>query len=286
MGAGRYDVGVYNATMSSLRAAGKSSFSYSDDHLARIPRNQWTVHPDLDVKGVNVRESRDSAEHPTSVAIGVIFDVTGSMRGIPRALQAKLPDLHGHLQQADALEHPQLLFGAIGDAQDGDRVPLQMGQFESDNRMDDQLGKIVLEGGGGAGGYESYDLALYFFARHTSIDCFERRGEKGYLFLIGDELARKAVKGVEVAALIDDGLQGEVPLDVILDEVKQKYELFFILPEGTAHAQDTGVADFWKSKVGDANFLRLSSVDDICDVIGTAIQQHRLLPSLKAMVNP
>ena len=37
---------------------------------------------------------------------------------------------------------PQILFGAIGDAT-CDRVPLQIGQFESDNRMDDDLGRIV-----------------------------------------------------------------------------------------------------------------------------------------------
>jgi hypothetical protein len=28
-------------------------------------------------------------------------------------------------------------------------VPLQIGQFESDNRMDEQLGNILIEGGGG-----------------------------------------------------------------------------------------------------------------------------------------
>jgi hypothetical protein len=41
---------------------------------------------------------------------------------------------------------PQIMFGAIGDAT-CDRAPLQVGQFESDNRMDDDLGRILLEGG-------------------------------------------------------------------------------------------------------------------------------------------
>ena len=58
------------------------------------------------------------------------------------------------------------MFGAIGDAT-CDRVPLQVGQFESDNRMDDDLGRIVLEGGGGGQQTESYELAMYFMARHT-----------------------------------------------------------------------------------------------------------------------
>ena len=62
---------------------------------------------------------------------------------------------------------PQIMFGAIGDAT-CDRVPLQVGQFESDNRMDDDLGRIVLEGGGGGQMTESYELAMYFMARHTA----------------------------------------------------------------------------------------------------------------------
>src|SRR5512144_834384 len=134
---------------------------------------------------MTVRESRDSAEHPVSLAVAVLFDVTGSMGTVPRVLQAKLPDLHSLVQRRGYVEHPQLLFGAIGDAT-CDRVPLQIGQFESDNRMDAQLGTIVLEGGGGGQRTESYELAAYFMARHTRLDSLVKRGRRGYLFIIGD----------------------------------------------------------------------------------------------------
>ena len=77
-------------------------------------------------------------------------------------------------------------FGAVLDAT-CDRVPLQVGQFESDNRMDEHLGNMVLEGGGGGQMTESYELAMYFMARHTAIDCHEKRRRRGYLFIIGDE---------------------------------------------------------------------------------------------------
>ena len=36
---------------------------------------------------------------------------------------------------------------------------------------------------------ESYELAMYFMARHTALDCHEKRGKRGYLFIIGDEMA-------------------------------------------------------------------------------------------------
>ena len=128
----------------------------------------------------------------------MLFDVTGSMRGVPRALQAKLPQLLGLLLRKGYVAHPQIMFGAIGDAT-CDRAPLQVGQFESDNRMDDDLGRILLEGGGGGQKTESYELAMYFMARHTATDCFGERGRRGYLFIIGDEMAYPRVKPGEVA---------------------------------------------------------------------------------------
>ena len=123
----------------------------------------------------------------------MLFDVTGSMRTVPRVLQTKLPQLLGLLLRKGYASDPQIMFGAIGDAT-CDRVPLQVGQFESDNRMDDDLGRIVLEGGGGGQMTESYELAMYFMARHTVTDCCEKRGRRGYLFIIGDELAYPQVK--------------------------------------------------------------------------------------------
>ena len=158
------------------------------------------MHPSLDPFDVGKRESRDSDEHPQSLAIAVLFDVTGSMGSVPRTLQKKLPKLLGLLKDGGYAADPQLMFGAIGDAT-CDRAPLQVGQFESDNRMDGDLERILLEGGGGGQKTESYELAMYFMARHTATDCFEKRGKRGYLFIIGDEMPYPAVKPREVERL-------------------------------------------------------------------------------------
>src|SRR6201991_2206429 len=195
MGSGVWSTDVYDAADRYRRTTGRSAFAYSDSGAR-------TVHPKLDPRGA-VRESRDSAEHPESLAIAVLFDVTGSMGGIPRVLQTKLPQLLGLLLRNGYARDPQIMFGAIGDAT-CDRVPLQIGQFESDNRMDDDLGRIVLEGGGGGQMTESYELALYFMARHTSIDCLKRRGRRGYLFLIGDEMPYRGVSRHQVREIVGD----------------------------------------------------------------------------------
>src|SRR5262249_26010298 len=161
-----------------------------------------------------------SDEHPRSTPIAVLFDVTGSMGGVPRELVRKLPELYGLLLRKGYVEHPQVMFGAIGDATT-DRVPLQFGQFESDNRADGDLLKMVLEGGGGGQTTESYELAAYFMARHTAIDSWERRGRKGYVFFIGDEQPYPQVDPLQVRELIGDDLAEAIGVDAIFAELSR-----------------------------------------------------------------
>src|SRR5262245_19495268 len=109
MGSGIWSTDVYDAASRYRVATGASAFAYSDSGAR-------TVHPKLDPRGVTVRESRDCGEHPKSVAIAVLFDVTGSMGHVPRVLQTKLPQLLGLLLRKGYATDPQILFGAIGDA--------------------------------------------------------------------------------------------------------------------------------------------------------------------------
>ncbi len=262
MGSGRWSTDVYTAAARFRAATGASAFAYSDGGARR-------VHPALDPHGVDIRESRDSAEHPQSLAITVLFDVTGSMGSVPRTLQAKLPQLLGLLLRKGYAKDPQILFGGIGDAT-CDRAPLQIGQFESDNRMDDDLSRILLEGGGGGQKTESYELAMYFMTRHTSIDCHEKRGRRGYLFLIGDEMAYPRVKRAEARRLIGDKLEADIRLEHITAALKQKWDAYYILPEGAYYQGDTEVLDFWHARFGQ-NVIELADLDAVCETIALII---------------
>jgi hypothetical protein len=260
MGSGRWSSDIYE-TAERLRG-GKSAFGYSDSGAR-------TVHPDLDPFDVGKRESRDSDEHPESLAIAVLFDVTGSMGTVPRTLQKKLPKLLGLLKDGAYARDPQLMFGAIGDAT-CDRAPLQVGQFESDNRMDGDLERILLEGGGGGQKTESYELAMYFMARHTSIDCFEKRGRRGYLFIIGDEMPYPAVKPREVSSWIGDDLPQPVPVRNLIAQLTRRWDTYYLLPQGASYAGDGQVLGTWRSLLGQ-NVIELADLDAVCETIALTV---------------
>jgi hypothetical protein len=265
MGHSNWSDAAYQSRQRHRKAANTSAFTY-DTHVRAT--GAVAVHPEMNPLG-KIRESRDSAEHPESVAVAVIFDVTGSMGGVPRVLQTKLGALMRALIQKGYLAHPQLLFGAVGDAY-SDRVPLQIGQFESGLEMDDDLGKIYLEGGGGGQVYESYELAFYFMARHTSTDCYERRGHKGYLFTIGDEKAYPQVRRDQVREHIGGALQRDVPLEQIVAEAQERYHCFHIIPTNTSHGRDPQIQQHWRQLLGE-RVLLLDDEAAVCETIALAI---------------
>jgi hypothetical protein len=145
-----------------------------------------------------------------------------------------------------------------------------VGQFESDNRMDDNLEKIFLEGGGGGQQTESYELGMYFIARHTAIDCWEKHGRKGYLFLIGDEMAYPQVSRKEVRQLIDDGLEVDIPAAEMVKELRQRYHVFYLLPKAASYGGDAKILKFWRGLLGH-NVLELEDSEAVCETIALAI---------------
>lgn len=282
MGSGRWDAGTYaNTTDASLRAHG-TSFVYNK---TAHETGRFEVAPSLDPKivagdlspfaGQVMREARDSDEHPESLPIAVLFDVTGSMHSIPVTLQAKLPKLYGLLLAKGYVEHPQILFGAIGDAT-CDRVPLQIGQFESDNRADGNLADLFLEGGGGGQTMESYELAAYFMARHTATDAWDKRGKRGYLFLIGDEHAYARVDAGQVRALIGDDLAEPLDTGAVFTELLERWETYYLFAEQGSYSYGEIVEAApsggmpWRALLGQ-NAIRLEDADAVCETIALTI---------------
>lgn len=284
MGSGSYDATVHRATSSHAIKTHGTVFAYSK---TAKESGVAAFHETLDPKvlagatspfvGKVMREARDSDDHPESTPIAVWFDVTGSMHQIPEVLQQKLPKLYGLLLAKGYVEHPQILFGAIGDAY-SDKVPLQVGQFESDNRADDHLANLFLEGGGGGGNHESYQLAAYFMARHTATDAWDKRGKRGYLFLIGDERTYRKIDRHQVERLIGDTLQEDISTEELFAELVERWDVYYLFAEQGSYevssvlekSASAGEALAWRDLLGQ-NALVLEDASAVCETIALTI---------------
>lgn len=218
MGYGNYDLDAHIAA-TQARAARAPDAVFT----------QGSCHPAMKPYGVRYRESRDSDMHPNSVGIVFALDVSGSMGEIPRQLATKtLPSFMKAV--LTIIPDPQILFMAFGNAW-ADRSPLQVGQFESEAALIDKwLEATHLEGGGGGLG-ESYDLAMYFAARHTAMDCLEKRKKKGYFFMTGDEVPFVGVNAAKAREVIGTQLQADIPIHEMTAELLTSFHAFFLIPD-------------------------------------------------------
>lgn len=236
MGSGSYHEDVREAQ----RAIGTTRTSASAfAHSTRASTGQADgCHPDLNPKG-KTRESCDSREHPDSTPIAVMMDVTSSRGDDAKVIYEGVPSFLGALKVSNVVPSPQILWGAIGDA-NSDRAPLQVSQFESDRRIDGELGKIWMEKGGGGTGEESYELGAYFLARKTKLDATSR-GKKGFAFFLGDEAPYPVAARQLVQAVFGDKINADIPSRVIFGELQQKFHTFLIYPGSSMESRRAAI---------------------------------------------
>lgn len=229
MGSGFYYSDVRTAEAAVRSAPRESSAAFDYDAQARSGR-VTKVHPDLDILG-RLRECFDTPEHPLSTPIAIGMDVTRSRGDDAKAIYAEVPRLLGVLKSTGYVTDPQIMWAAIGDAH-GDRAPLQVGQFESDRRIDEQLAKIWMEEGGGGTGEESYELFAYYLANKTKLDCV-KRGERGFVFFTGDEAPYPTLDKLHVETYIGDKLKKATTTSSVFQALQQKFNPFLIFPRST-----------------------------------------------------
>lgn len=269
MGGGHYSDSSYDSHTSLRSSRGYSvrATAHTDD--VNAGRARRGVHQRLNPLGLRMREARDSTEHPESLPIAVFLDVTGSMSRLPMIAMQKLPALMGLLLTRGYAAHPQVLFGAVGDAM-VDHAPLQVGQFESAIQMAEDLDAIFAEGGGGGGGEESYELAWYVAARHTALDSVEKRGKKGYLFTIGDEEPYDAVDAGQVRAVLGGGLQERLPIETVLAEARQKFHVFHLIAARGSNGSNLVMRRRWAQLLGD-HAIVVDHMEFVAEIIALVV---------------
>lgn len=228
------------------------------------------ISPDMDPSGLKNRECRDSDAHPLSLAIQFWLDETGSMGEIPDYLiRNKLGTLIETLLKHKVTD-PSVLFGGIGDHY-SDHYPLQIGQFESGTEeLNKWLTSVYLEGSGGGQNKESYLLAWLIAGRYTSIDCFEKRGKKGYLFTVGDEKTWDSLSGDVINNLLGENHNETVTAEQLLSEANRLYNVYHIHINSTRYKNDPDVINSWKELLGQ-NLIILDDEKNVAEVVASTI---------------
>ena len=263
--------GAYSSTASATRSAfratsGTTAFAHDVDVRAG---KASALHESLSLLKKPIRESLDVPGKAPATPILVFLDVTGSMSSFPGQVISELHKLGKMVAEKGVVTDPQFCFGAVGDAY-SDQAPIQVGEFEADDeRAEKHLANIFLEGNGGGGQpRESYDLALYFAAHQTRTSA-EVRGEKGFLFLIGDEGFYPTVKASQVQHLLGGDLQEDVPTQQVIRDAIEKWHIFLIRPDGVGHYADHRIKAAWEDVLEPQHVMSAGLSDILALISGT-----------------
>lgn len=269
MGGGSWTTDKYNA---STRAKISTGTTFGYDNKARSTNN-YTPHKDLDPKIVaknGVIESRDSDEHPNSLPIIIGLDQTGSMGGVPRNLQKSLAGIFDLIVLRGYAEDPQIAISAYGDLKcDPARSAVQISNFESDNRIDENLDNLMLVGGGGNNGGETMS-GLFYMMEKVKSDAWEKRNKKGYAFFIADEISHD----LDMRDLADftDDKEPIAPLKFadLAKKVMEKWEVYILVIDNWSAEYQQSVK-FYTEIFGQKNVLVLEDPQAVPETIAVTI---------------
>lgn len=224
---------------------------------------------EMNIKG-KIRESRDSEEHPNSFPIAIFLDVTGSMGDIPRQLiTSGFPELMKKIMDA-GVEHAQVCFGAVGD-HEWDSAPIQVGQFETSDELQEKwLSSVYIEEGGGSNYGESYALPWYVAARHMITDSNEKRSKKGVLITVGDEPYLKTIPKKVIEQLFGSA-QADVTAAEAFAEASKNWDIYHINVKDYSGKREE-VQKAWKQLLSN-HFVNTQTSDgsDVPDIIANIV---------------
>jgi hypothetical protein len=221
----------------------------------------------------DVRESRDSLANPLSTAIAMFSDVTGSMGfTAEEMIRTQLDTTMREIYQRMPVTDPHVLVGAVGDAF-SDRAPIQMSQYEAGVVLAGQLQRIWIEGNGGGNGAESYLAAHYAAGMKTSIDCFEKRGKKGFLFTMGDEPNHSTLTRSQIKEVFDIESDRDLTAAECLAVAQRSYEVFHVVFTNVGHASHNlgSVLRTWTPLLGE-RVLKLDDHTKLAELVVSTLQ--------------
>jgi hypothetical protein len=194
------------------------------------------------------------SEDPVVVAV----DVTGSMSSWPYEIFDRLPLLYQTLSQYRP--GVEISFVAIGDAT-CDRYPLQVCDFARGIGLEDQLGAIFGEGGGGGGLRESYELFADFLLRR----CRAPNARRPFVLIYGDEGFYETVDPGQASHYLGEERKQAVSSREVFSALTESWNLFHLRkPYGGAH--DEVIEQQWADAIGGERIVALDSAERAVDL--------------------
>lgn len=234
-GKGKYTYGTRGADRRST-AASRAEAHGPRTYERRHGPNEKVVDPGKHV--------RSESANPLIIAV----DVTGSMASWPFEIFDRLPLLYNTLSQYR--EDLEVCFAAIGDAA-CDRWPLQVTTFASGFDLEQLLGSLHGEGGGGDAP-ESYGLFAHWVDTHVEVP---HAAEAPFLIVFGDISMHQKVPGDQIAHYLGDQVRGDVDAVAAWQKISKTWNTWFLRRPGGRQG-DTVDAQ-WGKAIGAQKILHI-----------------------------
>ncbi len=234
------------------------------------------LHPYVDVKK-RIKRSRNSIVETDgkltmvngpALPLVSAFDGTASMgENIGRFYRALVPfyELTAPIRELYDVQMSAMMFQDKDDTlPNGDISAIQQSEFESGNRIAEQIREIVYANNG-ADSTEEYQFAL-LQAAFNDLD-INRYGLKGYLFVGGDEIGRDGNTPDEVMYHLGRKTQGYLTIKQMYEAAALKYHVYRIQCGGGGEgAHRNRYTDWWEEVMGKGHVVVVSDVSLLAEV--------------------
>lgn len=278
----------FEETVSEMRARREKVH----DEGERIYRETGKLDSNVDVHG-KTRVSRNSmvrdGDHfilKNGIALPIFsgYDGTGSMGGNVELAFNAIPEVDTMLVSLRSRYNTQIASGVVQDV--GDEHPVfQMSQFESDNRIAEQIRLLVPDHSGGDA-TEDYDLGLAFMMLATGADIAAFYGLKGYAMIVGDQIGRGNVTLESVEHHLGHKLQGKLlTTKAICQALLPNWHMFYVHVGSGGGGHHDFATEWWQDKLGAGRVVVVPNPNLLAEVqAGLIYATETLQPTQSGMI--